>query len=288
MRLARDLVAQKALRVNLSDLAAKDLRDPAIIGRAFDYRNINDIHPATIKLADNPSIDHKIEYLLTADAAARAVSEKISQTRGSCLQKQQQVEIFNSEGLHTSDERQYIRATLTSIAADGNEQATGMKSDGGLQGWEIADRWNAAATGEEASRHALVNLSAKPCPSGRMPVVIGNGFGGVIFHEACGHLLETTSVAKKASVFHDKMGEMIANPVVNASDDGTMTNEWGSINIDDEGMQTQRTQLIKNGELTNFLVDRIGSQQTGYARSGSGRRESYKFAPASRMTTSGS
>jgi TldD protein len=116
-----------------------------------------------------------------------------------------------------------------------------------------------------------------------MPVIIGNGFSGVIFHEACGHLLETTSVAKKASVFHDQMGEMIASPIVSAVDDGTMANEWGSINIDDEGMPTQRTQLIKDGQLTNFLVDRIGAQQTGYARSGSGRRESYKFAPASRM-----
>ena len=116
-----------------------------------------------------------------------------------------------------------------------------------------------------------------------MPVVIGPGFGGVIFHEACGHLLETTSVAKKASVFHDKMGELIANPVVNAVDDGIMAKEWGSINIDDEGMSAQRTQLIKDGRLVNFLADRIGSEQTGYARTGSGRRQSYKFAPASRM-----
>ena len=114
-------------------------------------------------------------------------------------------------------------------------------------------------------------------------MVIGNGFGGVIFHEACGHLLETTSVAKKASVFHDQMGEMIASEVVNAVDNGIMQNEWGSINIDDEGMPTQRTQLIENGKLTNFLVDRIGSEKTGYPRSGSGRRQSYRFAPASRM-----
>jgi len=116
-----------------------------------------------------------------------------------------------------------------------------------------------------------------------MPVVIGPGFGGVIFHEACGHLLETTSVAKKASVFHDQLGQLIANPVVNAVDDGTMAKEWGSINIDDEGMPTQRTQLIKNGQLTSFLADRVGAQQTGYDRTGSGRRQSYKFAPASRM-----
>jgi TldD protein len=116
-----------------------------------------------------------------------------------------------------------------------------------------------------------------------MPVIIGNGFGGVIFHEACGHLLETTSVAKKASVFHDQMGQMIANPSVNAVDDGLLLKQWGSINIDDEGLDTQRTQLIKDGQLTSFLVDRIGAEQTGFSATGSGRRESYKFAPASRM-----
>ena len=150
-------------------------------------------------------------------------------------------------------------------------------------GWEIAENLDAARTGAEAARQAIVNFGAKACPSGRMPVVIGNGFGGVIFHEACGHLLETTSVAKKASVFHDKLGEIIANPAVSASDDGTLTNEWGSLNIDDEGMETQQTSLIKDGKLVSFLVDRIGSQQTGYDRTGSGRRASYKYAPASRM-----
>jgi TldD protein len=150
-------------------------------------------------------------------------------------------------------------------------------------GWELEHDISAEKTGTEATRQALVNLGAKPCPSGRMPVVIGNGFGGVIFHEACGHLLETTSVAKKASVFHDQMGQMIANTAVSAVDDGTMTKQWGSINIDDEGLDTQRTQLIKDGKLTSFLVDKIGAEQTGFERTGSGRRESYKYAPASRM-----
>ncbi len=267
----------------LSELAAKDIRDPVVTSQAFDYRQTDDRHPALIRLSDDPAVDRKIAYLLSADAAARSASEQITQTRGVCLQKEQHIQVFNSEGLYTGDERHYIRTTMTSIAADGTEQATGVKSDGGMLGWEIADNLDAEKMGQEASRHALTNLGAKPCPSGQMPVVIGNGFGGVIFHEACGHLLETTSVAKKASVFHDKLGEMIANPVVSAADDGTMTNEWGSLNIDDEGMATQRTQLIKDGELTSFMVDRIGAQQTGYARTGSGRRESYKFAPASRM-----
>jgi TldD protein len=266
-----------------SVLAARDLRDPVSTLESFDLSPVPDIHPARKILSVDAEIESKVAYLMAADRAARAAGEQISQTRGSCMQREQTVEIFNSDGLYTTDRRNYIRALLTAIASDGNEQATGSWNDGGLLGWEIETGIDPRKTGEEAARQALVNLTAKPCPSGRMPVIIGNGFGGVIFHEACGHLLETTSVAKKASVFHDQMGEMIASPIVNAVDDGTMANEWGSINIDDEGMPTQRTQLIKDGQLTNFLTDRIGAQQTGYARSGSGRRESYKYAPASRM-----
>ena len=266
-----------------SGLAAKDLRDPVSTTSAFDYNRVADIHPARKMLSADAEIESKVAYLVAADRAARAAGEQISQTRGSCLQREQHVEIFNSDGLHTADVRNYVRASLTAIATDGNEQATGSWNDGGLLGWEIEADIDPCQSGEQAARQALVNLGAKPCPSGRMPVIIGNGFGGVIFHEACGHLLETTSVAKKASVFHDQMGEMIASPIVNAVDDGTLPNEWGSINIDDEGMPTQRTRLIENGRLTNFLTDRIGAQQTGFPRSGSGRRESYRFAPASRM-----
>ncbi|MFT5658091.1 MAG: TldD protein [Gammaproteobacteria bacterium] len=267
----------------VTELAAKNLRDPTNSAQAFNFEAAADLHKAARILSMDTEIESKVAYLMAADKAARAAGKQISRTRGSCMQREQSIELFNSEGLHTSDKRNYIRAALTAIAADGNEQSTGSWNDGGLLGWELVDAIDPQKTGEEAARQALINLTAKPCPSGRMPVIIGGGFGGVIFHEACGHLLETTSVAKKSSVFHDQMGESIASPVVNAVDDGTLVNEWGSINIDDEGMPTQRTQLIKDGQLSNFLVDRIGAQQTGYARSGSGRRESYKYAPASRM-----
>jgi len=188
-----------------SVLAAKDLRDPVSTLKSFNFNQISDIHPAQKILSVDAEIESKVAYLMAANRAARAAGEQISQTRGSCLQREQHVEIFNSEGLHTNDKRNDIRDNLTAIAADGNEQATGSWNDGGLLGWEIEAGLNPQKTGEEAARQALVNLTAKPCPSGHMPVIIGNGFGGVIFHEACGHLLETTSVAKKASVFHDQM-----------------------------------------------------------------------------------
>jgi TldD protein len=266
-----------------SELAVRDLRDAEAASTAIDYRAAPDNHPAKRALSRDSEVEAKVAYLLAADRAACAASDKISQTTGFCMQSEQSIELFNSEGLHTSDTRNYTRVGISVIASDGGEQATGSWNDGGLSGWELREDIDPRATGNEAARQALVNLSAKPCPSGRMPVVIGPGFGGVIFHEACGHLLETTSVAKKASVFHDQMGKLIANPAVSAVDDGTMTKEWGSINIDDEGMETQRTQLIKDGVLTSFLVDRLGAQETGFDRTGSGRRQNYSFAPASRM-----
>lgn len=271
------------LRDIVTKLATKDRRDPVTTGAAFDFRRYDNHRPAEIALSRDPALAEKIDYLHRANRAALRYGKSIGRTLGFCLQREQDIEIFNSEGLHTTDSRHYCRVGLTAVAMNDDQQATGSENVGGLIGWELGLQHDPARIGEEAARQALVNLGARACPSGRMPVVIGNGFGGVIFHEACGHLLETTSVARKASVFHDQMGEMIANSCVSAVDDGTLGNAWGSLNIDDEGMETRHTQLIKNGRLNSFLVDRLGSQQTGFARTGSGRRESYRYAPASRM-----
>ncbi len=224
----------------------------------------------------------KLNYLSKIDQSCRRHAA-ISQVEIFTLQRWQQIQIFNSEGLSETDERHYTRIGATAIAVDGTQQARAFHGPGGSVGWEIVDQLPAEEIAEIIARRAITVLGAEPCPAGRMPVIIDNGFGGVIFHEACGHLLETTSVEKKASVFHDKMNEMIAHPAVSATDDGTLPGYWGSLTIDDEGTPVQRTQLIKEGRLLSFLVDRPGEMKTGYQRTGSGRRQSYKFPPASRM-----
>ena len=122
------------------------------------------------------------------------------------------------------------------------------------------------------------------CPAGKMTVAIDNGFGGVLFHEACGHSLEASSVAKGNSEFAGKIGEQIASSKVTAIDDGTIKNAWGSINIDDEGMQSQKNVLIENGILKGYMIDKLNARRMGMNPTGSGRRQSYKFAPTSRMT----
>lgn len=195
----------------------------------------------------------------------------------------QRILVANSDGDWVEDERVRSRVFVTAIAEDGGERATGSSGPGASLGLEFFEDDTPERAGREAARIANAMVKAGYAPAGTMPVVIGNAFGGVIFHEACGHILETTAVAKKASVFEGKLGEAIANPAVSAVDDGTIPGAWGSINVDDEGTPSERTVLIEGGVLKAYMVDRVGERQTGYRRTGSGRRQDYTFAPASRM-----
>ncbi len=231
----------------------------------------------------NTSLEEKIKKLHEIDKKTRSHSELIQQVNVGLFLRTQEVEIFDSEGMHFNDTRPYCRISTYAVAKDGNEQATGSWNPGVRGGYSFIEDFDVDWVSDYVAKQAVNVLKAKPCPAGQMPVVIDNGFGGVIFHEACGHSLETTSVEKKASEFWDKKGTQIAHEALSAVDDGTIDNLWGSLSIDDEGMETQKTQLIKDGVLTNFLCDRMGEIKTGHPRTGSARRESYKYAPASRM-----
>ncbi len=127
-------------------------------------------------------------------------------------------------------------------------------------------------------------VEAEECPSKEMPVILNNGFGGVIFHEACGHPLEATTVARGLSVFSNKLGTRIASDVVTAIDDATFENAWGSANYDDEGNPTKRNVLIKDGILKSYLFDDFNTRLLDHPATSSGRRQSYKYMPTSRMS----
>ena len=269
-------------------LAAADAVSKAVTGgniiASIDLtkKEIQNIHP--IKIPNNTvAKQDKIDFIRKINAASRAYSDQISQVDIRYSERMQHVMIANSEGLWVEDDRNYSRVYVSSIASNGAEKQVGGEGPGGLAGYEFFNSVNPEELGRETARVAVTMLNADYAPSGKFPVVIDNGFGGVIFHEACGHSLETTSVAKGASVFAGKLGQQIANECVTALDDGTIPNAWGSENIDDEGMPTQKTVLIENGILKSYMVDKMGSIKTGYARTGSGRRQNYKYAPASRM-----
>ena len=138
-------------------------------------------------------------------------------------------------------------------------------------------------TARTAARTALTMLTAPICPAGVMPVAIESGFGGVIFHEACGHSLEATAVALGNSEFCGKLGQKIASDMVTAIDDGTIDGEWGSMKIDDEGTPANRLVLIERGILKNFMVDKLNGRRMNMPMTGSSRRQNYQFAPTSRM-----
>jgi TldD protein len=233
------------------------------------------MHPLETKKAQ------KLEHLKRAAGAARV--GKVQTVDARYFDWVQRVLIANSEGLWVEDERVYSRLYVSAIAVDGGERSTGTRGPGAGKGLEFFAGDLPEHTGIEAARIANAMLGAGFAPAGKIPVVVGNGFGGVIFHEACGHILETTALEKKASVFADKIGQRIAHESLSAVDDGTIPGAWGSINVDDEGMPAERTVLIERGILKNYMSDKVGEMKTGYKRTGSGRRQNYTFAPASRM-----
>ena len=194
--------------------------------------------------------------------------------------------IANSEGLYTTDRHVRTRIAVSAVAVspDGSDNQSGSASPGRGMGLEMFDFIDPKSIGIKAADQALVNLSADYCPAGQMTVAIENGFGGVIFHEACGHSLEATSVGTGTSQMCGKLGQQIANVKVTAIDDGTIPGAWGSVNIDDEGHPTQRNVLIENGILKSYMIDRLGSRRMGMAMTGNGRRESFMYEPTSRMT----
>ena len=199
----------------------------------------------------------KAKLLRDMDLAARAVSPEIRQVRANLIYWDSDVQIANSEGLFIGDRRVYTRMACSAVAEGGGESQSGSTSPGAMMGFELFEsRVDVAEQARIAADRAVTMLHAEPCPAGVMPVVIDGGFGGVIFHEACGHSLV---------------------------DDGTLPGEWGSLNIDDEGTPTTRLVLIKDGVLVNYMVDRLNGRRMNMPMTGSSRRQDYTFAPTSRM-----
>lgn len=225
----------------------------------------------------------KLPFLYEADKIARSVSESIAQVSVSMTDEVSHILVCNSEGLWVEDTRIRSRFSLGAVAEKDGERFSASESPGALRGFEFFDTLDLNQLARETAERAVRMLEANYIEGKKMPVVLGHGFGGVIFHEACGHPLETEAIRRNSSPFVGKLGEKIAHSSVTAIDDGTIDNAWGSISVDDEGMPTQKTVLIENGILKSYLSDRIGAEEVGVPRTGSARRESYQYAPVSRM-----
>ena len=246
-------------------------------------RIFGDVHPVKI-VPSGAENREKVAILKEGYFAAREYDPVISQVSGILADVDHNILIANSEGLYTRDRQIRTRIAIEAVAEKDGQTQTGGSRPGRRMGLEMFEEILPRSVGEEAARQAVTMVNAGYCPAGVMPVVIENGFGGVIFHEACGHSLEATSVAYGRSQFAGKLGQTIANEKVTAIDDGTIPNAWGSINIDDEGTPAQRNVLIEKGVLKSYMVDKFNGRRMGLHSTGNARRQSYAYTPTSRMT----
>ena len=246
-------------------------------------RLFGDIHPVKI-VPSTVTNKEKVAVLKDGYFAAKEYDESIKQVSGTLLDVDHNILIANSEGLYAQDRQIRTRIAISAVADKGAGTQTGGFNPGRRMGMEMFDFIDPKAVGIRAAKQAVTMAGAGYCPAGVMPVVIGNGFGGVIFHEACGHSLEASSVAYGQSQFAGKLGQVIANEKVTAIDDGTIPNAWGSINIDDEGTPAQKNVLIEKGVLKSYMIDKFNGRRMGMASTGNSRRQSYAYTPTSRMT----
>jgi TldD protein len=227
--------------------------------------------------------ERKAELLRELDERARARGAEIAQLNASYAEARREVVVANSEGLFSGDDRTRVRIGVQAVARREATVETGAETLGAHRGFELLED-DPGQIAEQAAGKALTLLDAVPAPSGSMPVVVGGGFGGVLFHEMTGHGLEADHIQKGASVYTGKLGERVAEPLLNAYDDGRLPGEWGSDAIDDEGQTTQKTQVIEGGRLTSYLYDHLTARRDGVASTGNGRRESFRHLPIPRMT----
>ncbi len=238
-----------------------------------------------VKMAhESINVEEKKKILSKLDKSVRKYSKLIQQVMLGFIENDKNFIIANSNGKYIQTNKVTTRFIANIyVEKDGNKEneftdyATGT-------GYEFLDKIDLNKKVLDCCKSAIKKLDAVNIKGGEMPVIIAPGFGAVIFHEACGHGLEATSVAPKISVFKDDLGKKIASDKVTLIDDGTIENGWGSNLIDDEGNETEKNILIEKGILKKFLVDEINTKKLSQKANGCGRRQNYTYAPTSRMS----
>lgn len=245
-------------------------------GKRKLYKDINPL--------DEVAFTKKIKLLAEIDKYLRDKDKRVRQVSVSLSGEWQAVSIIRADGFSASDIRPLVRLNVSVVVGEGNKMERGSYGGGGRKSYsEYMDKKTWKKFADEALRQALVNLKAVPAPAGEMEVVLGPGWPGVLLHEAVGHGLEGDFNRKKVSAFSGLMGKRVAAKGVTVIDDGTIKERRGSLNIDDEGTETERTVLIEDGILVGYIQDRMNARLMGMKPTGSGRRESYQHQPMPRM-----
>ena len=270
--------------VELADVVAAAVREGRAIGDISLVRK--DVAPGfDIKRQPlDAGLEEKIGFVNTGNSTARAFDKRVRQVKvvyGDSLKK---TAVVNSLGQWAEEEKTSILFLCQVVSQEGDVIQTGYEPVGGLMGLEIFDTDPPEAVAERAARRAVMMLSARKAPGGRMPVVLSSEAGGTMIHEAVGHGLEADLAQEKLSVYSGKVGEKVASSLVTVIDDGTIPHKRGSGFFDGEGTPTQRTVLVEDGVLKGYMYDRLTAMKDGCSSTGNGRRESYHHRPIPRMT----
>jgi TldD protein len=240
--------------------------------------------PAGEGASERQRVATNASLLRLADATARGLSGEVRQVVAIYGESRQRVWIAGSDGSGNSDERVRKMVAVSVMAQRGALLQVGRETLAVQGSGDDFDEEVVAALAATATQKALIMLDSLPAPAGRMPVVLANGFGGVLFHEACGHGLEADYILKKTSVWAGKKGQRVAGEQVFAFDDGVAPGMWGSALCDDEGTPCRRTAVIEAGILTGYLTDRLRGEHLGLPLTGNGRRQDFRHMPCPRMT----
>ena len=271
--------------IKMAALAGQVANEQRHVQTVQEFQMPGTCAPLEVKLRpEEVAFDKKIELLRVADREARELDEAIQQVSLGYSVVVQHVTIANSLGVYVEDERVRLRMACNSIAQRDGQIQTGFASAGGTCGFELFEEKSASELGRESAQRAVTLLSAEPCPTGRMTVVMGSEAGGTMVHEACGHGLEGDLVQKGLSAYAGKLGQQVASEKITVVDDATIPGKYGSYRYDDEGTPAQKTVLIENGVLKQYMNDYHTAKRSDAALTGNGRRESYKEKPVTRMS----
>jgi TldD protein len=230
------------------------------------------------------SVKQKISLVREADNIARSFDSRIKQVTVIYRDTLQRVRISTSEGFISEDNRTYTTLVIQVVAAQGDIIQTAYESAGGLIGFELFEDMDIEKLSLKAAARAIMMLTARKAPGGKMPAVISSHAGGTMIHEAIGHGLEADLSQQGLSIFSNKSGSQVASKLITVVDDSTLPGKRGSFRFDDEGTPSQRTVLVENGVLKNYMYDKLSAMKDGARSTGNGRRESYQHRPIPRMT----
>ena len=226
----------------------------------------------------------RIEIMQRADHAAMEYDERIKMAMISYYDEIRGRVIANSEGTYLRDELPLLFFIVQTMSDDGKARHLSRERLSRHSGFEMFDEVSPEEVSKKAAREAIAMLDAEEAPAGMMDVVMQNGWGGVLVHEAVGHPLEADNIAKGIGAFTGKLGQKVASEIFTMVDDGTIPNARGTINFDDEGTQSQKNVLIEKGVLNGYMTDLLSARQLEMKRTGNGRRESFRYIPIPRMT----